>query len=164
MGDLRYDQGLVALKRREPTGWRDLVKLRPLTHRPGDSAGPLLLRRSRRLMPRGVRLRLGRHGSVRQRVRLRGWRTTAYRPLRAGVKISWRARRGERFEYSVFLNRRPRQRGRRVIGGGLRARASVPLRLVGVERGYSSGRDGRLLRVRMRLKARHRGKLRLVLR
>ena len=165
VGDLRYDQGLVALKRRSRSGWRDLVRLRPRTHRPGDSAGPLLLRRSRKkLMPWGSRLRLGRGGRVHQHVRLDGRRTITYKPLRSGVRITWRARRGERFEYSLFLPAAPVERRGRVVGGGLRVSSSVPLKITRVERGYASGRDSPLVRARTELRARRTGAVSLVLR
>jgi hypothetical protein len=50
--ELRNDFGLMALKQRGQGGWRDIVRLRPITRGdgdPADSAGPVLLR------PNGVK-------------------------------------------------------------------------------------------------------------
>jgi hypothetical protein len=130
-GDLRYDFGLVALKRRDPDGtWHDALPLRPHPHRVPDSAGPLL----NGAPPVGRSLKVARSG----RVTIKG----DY-PTRKGVRFVFQptgclglqitvspTRPTDRYEYSWFV--RPGDeapRGRR-------------------ERGYASGVDPTLTRIR----------------
>lgn len=51
--DLRHDFGLLALKRRVPGGWVDLLAPRPLTLVTADSGGPALIRGGRPITPTG---------------------------------------------------------------------------------------------------------------
>ena len=51
--DLRHDSGALALKRRTPAGWVDLLAPRPLTRITPDSSGPALMRLGEPLKPVG---------------------------------------------------------------------------------------------------------------
>jgi hypothetical protein len=130
-GDLRYDFGLVALKQRDPDGsWRDALPLRPHPRRVPDSAGPVL----NGAQPVGRSLTVAPFG----RVTIKG----AF-PARRGVRVVFEpvgcsglqvfvtpTRPSDSYEYSLFV--RPGDTapdGRR-------------------ERGYASGTDPSLTRVR----------------
>ena len=47
VADLRFDSGALAIKRRTPRGWVDLLAPRPLAPLPPNTGGPALLRRGR---------------------------------------------------------------------------------------------------------------------
>jgi len=120
--DFRYDFGLVELKRLQGGRWIDTVPERPFTHREHhpDSAGPVLLRRSARLMPFGTSIRAHRNGIVSigggfatptglvvQRTRF------VFRPKDEGVVLRFRTNRGQRYEISRFV---PSENGRFTSG------------------------------------------------
>lgn len=84
--DLRYDFGLLALKRFDGTQWQNLLAPRPLTHgRKPQSMGPSWLVGSRLARPEGKRIRLRRSGRV-----------TVFGRYRLGTHI----RRGVRFRFT----------------------------------------------------------------
>ena len=56
--DLRHDFGALALKRRTPAGWVDLLAPRPLTLTTPDSGGPALIRNGRPVTPTGFGIHL----------------------------------------------------------------------------------------------------------
>ena len=114
--DLRFDFGALALKRRTPQGWIDLLAPRPHVPLAYNTGGPGLLRRGQPLLPGdekllvpgGEKIRVRRrtltvHGGYREgdrwirRVRFR-WRLT-----RTGARLSVRgARRGDRFRMLAY--------------------------------------------------------------
>ena len=76
-----------------------------------------------------------------------------WRAQGCGVRLAWPARRGDRYEYSVFFAERPRRVGRAAIrGGGQLVRASHPF-AIRLEDGYSSALDPVMFRARLRLRA-----------
>jgi len=159
--DLRNDFGLVALKSRDEEGvWSDLLRVRPRTARRPDSAGPLLRSGSATYFPEGRTIRATRGGNVTigggfrdagGRIVRRGARFT-FRPTGCGVKMAWGARRGERFEQSVFFTERPKVAGRTLTGGDQRVTVSERAG-VALQSGYSSGTDPKLVRARIRFGA-----------
>jgi hypothetical protein len=60
VGDVRFDFGALALKRRTPTGWVDMLAPRPLAPVALNSAGPALMRRGVPILPRGYDIDAGR--------------------------------------------------------------------------------------------------------
>ena len=166
-GDLRYDFGLVHLKRAAGRGWRDIVPLRPLTYAKVASAGPLLIRGSRRGYPWGTRTRV-RRGTV---TVFGGWKVPGeggswmrygtrfrYVPTACGVRLSFRARRGDRIEYSSFLRayrQRPRLERAGLTDSRQRVTASPRPNALHVDRrAYHSASDPSLRRARMRFRVR----------
>jgi hypothetical protein len=176
--DLRYDGGLVQLKRRQSNGaWLDLLAARPhVPEGPPDSAGPLLVTRHGRRALGGDRLRPLAKGGVRvsgayRRIGaahggVRGGVETI-RPTRCGAEVSFGGRRGERVEYSVFLPDRPprEQPGRQYsdpLRGPVTAPGSVsaadtfvsfdPSAKVTLRHGYQSATDPHVVRARLRWK------------
>jgi hypothetical protein len=102
-GDLRQDFGWLALKRRTPLGWVDLLAPRPLTLVTPDSGGPALMHLGRPIRPTGFGLRVqsGRisvnAGYVVNRRVIRRVRIV-WRLSRHGAVLSLRgARPGDRF-------------------------------------------------------------------
>ncbi len=102
-GDLRQDFGWLALKRRTPLGWVDLLAPRPLTLVTPDSGGPALMHLGRPIRPTGFGLRVqgGRisvnAGYVVNRRVIRRVRIV-WRLSRHGAVLSLRgARHGDRF-------------------------------------------------------------------
>ena len=115
-GDLRYDTGLVAYKRRDGSGpWHDVTPLRPRTSLPWDSVGPLLASGGHLGRPVGHDLVLAPDGGV----DLVGeWRDPAgvvVRPgelmrvalVGCGVQVQIPAQAGDELEYSVFFRQAP---------------------------------------------------------
>jgi hypothetical protein len=148
-GDLRYDSGLVALKRQFQDGWRDVMPIRPRTKRRfGDTAGPVLLAPGGRRPFEGRSIRAAggavtvRGGLGRRRAGVR------YKPSGCGVEMAFRGRRGDRFELSAFFARRPSVEPRAVVAGGRRAELNLPAR-VRLESGYASATEPRLVRARI---------------
>ncbi|MDQ3586913.1 MAG: hypothetical protein M3375_00975 [Actinomycetota bacterium] len=157
---LRCDFGLVALKARRPGGFEDVLRLRP---RALGTAGPVLLRGRRQLKPVGVRMgRRGRSLIVGTRF---GRRYARFRfaPGRCGPVMSWPARRGDRFEYSVYLppgsQLRRRRRGLETGGLLLRSRSRLRARMTGDL--LASGADPQLTRALLTVRARRSGPLRI---
>ena len=66
--------------------------------------------------------------------------------------MGWAARRGDRFEQSVFFTQRPTVAGRTLTGGDQRVTVSERAGVV-LQRGYSSGADPKLFRARIRFRA-----------
>jgi hypothetical protein len=165
-GDLRYDLGLVALKRRGPHGWFNVMPLRPLTYFNSATAGPILRRGGRRGLPwaYGMKVRRGRvtlYGGWKQ-AGGGGWLRTGVRfryvPTRCGVRLSFRARRGDRIEYSSFI-RSYRQKpiiSRRLLADSAQRVTARPrpARVTVDSRRYYSASDPSLLRARMRFRLR----------
>jgi hypothetical protein len=157
---LRCDFGLVSFKTRRANGFEDVLRVRP---RGRGTAGPVLLRRGRHLAPVGLQMRRrGRSVIVRARF---GRRRARFRfsSGRCGPVMSWSARRGDRFEYSVYLPAGAELRRHRggVAGGGLRllSRSRLAPRTTG-ER-LASGSDPFLTRAFVRLRAHRSGRIRL---
>ena len=139
--DLRYDFGLVALKLQGTDGtWSDLMPIRPRSRIEGDTAGPVLRHVG---TPTGTSISLDADGVVVVRGGFRGpggrlarrGVTFRYTPLGCGVRLTVSpTARGDAYDHSTFL--RPGE--------------PLPPRRTGVERGYASGFDPRLTRVRLR--------------
>ena len=160
-GDLRYDLGLVALKRGRTRKWHDVMPLRPLTFGERDSAGPVVYRDGERALPWTREVFVSEEGTVTLEG---GFRTLDgdylegdvdfhYVPTSCGVRVTFEAQAGDRYEYSSFvrsLERRPRVRRGRVSDGVQRITASPRPSEVTVDpRAYHSASDPRLRRVRM---------------
>ena len=102
--DLRHDAGLLALKRRTPAGWTDLLAPRPLTVTENPfGGGPQLLRGAKAITPAGDSLAARRRSVVvRGGYDRRGKRvrdvTFRWRALRDAVRLTVSgARKGDRF-------------------------------------------------------------------
>ena len=160
--DLRYDFGLVALKRREGgEPWRDLLRPRPETEdAPADSAGPVVVRGGVRYLPQGESVSVRPDGTVRVAGRFRSPegerlpRSTvfAYRPARDGVTLSFRALAGDRVLLRTFLPARGLRRGRdRVLDRASVASVSPRPERISLRTGYASCCDGRLAAATMQL-------------
>jgi hypothetical protein len=160
--DLRYDFGLVALKRLARDGdWRDVIPLRPLTWQLRDSAGPVLKRGGLRGLPWGQKFRI-RNGAVSL---YGGFRATngrwlrrgvrfSFTPTDCGVRVAWRGRRGDTYTYSSFV-RSHRQdpaiaKGRAADSRQTVTAAPEPDATRLERRRYYSASDPKLRRVRMR--------------
>jgi hypothetical protein len=161
-GDLRYDFGLVALKRADDEGrWRDVMPLRPITFGDRDSAGPLLYRNGVRALPWGGPFRVRRGGLELQggfRALDGTWQPEVvrfrYTPTDCGVLFSFRGQAGDQYEYASFLRGADRAPDVTADGAtdGVQAVAAEPTPTsVGVDRRrYYSSSDAELRRVRMR--------------
>jgi hypothetical protein len=119
-GDLRYDAGLVALKRRGAAGrWHDLIPLRARTSTPWDSAGPLLTVAGQVGRPVGHDLVLAPDGGVdlvgefRQQsgAVLRAGELMRVEPVDCGVQVLIPAQGGDGIEYSLFFRGTPTTTG-----------------------------------------------------
>jgi hypothetical protein len=158
--DLRYDFGLVAFKREGGAGWADVVPIRPRTDRRRDSAGPRLGGDG---FPHGTRLRVADNGTVTVEG---GWIGAdgdwlrrdvefVFAPDGDGVRLTWPARAGDRFDYSVLFvddGSVPQVTATSVSDGRLRA-ACDALDDVAFEDGYASGDEPKLIRARLSLRA-----------
>ena len=150
--DLRYDVGLVALQ----VGSENVMPLRPRTLKGDQSAGPLLSGAA----PEFTTLARGRNGRVVGRggfrrksgrwVR-RGVRFT-FAPTGCGVRISWNARRGDRYTYSGFFAERPSKGSRTVSDSSQVIRVDAPFTM-GAAAGYSSGSHASLTRAVLRFRS-----------
>ncbi len=108
VSDLRFDAGLLALKRRTTAGWSDLLAPRPLAVLAPNTGGPALRHRGRLLPPSGYAIR-ARRGTVTVRGGYRAhdrwvrhmrfrWRLT-----RTGGRLTVSgAHRGDRFRMLAF--------------------------------------------------------------
>ena len=96
--DLRNDFGLVAAKWRSPSGtWVDIVRPRPLAYDPDETAGPVIERDGRRILPGGDgSLDVRRNGTV----VASGIR---FRPVERGVRMSLQAQKGDVVTYTAYL-------------------------------------------------------------
>jgi hypothetical protein len=176
--DVRYDLGLVGLKRFENGAWRDLVAHRPNTMGQDrrDSIGPMRVS-STTLYPAapntveplgdgsGFLLR----GGFWQNNRNRGIQRKAtfrYVPTSCGVAFTFPGKRGEVYEMSYFFRDRPTKRGRELVGPRERVKASVPFSLRihannHRSRPYASAMHGPLFRARLRLRMPKSGRITL---
>jgi hypothetical protein len=164
--DLRYDFGLVSLKRRGTDGtWRDLVRPRPNTPGPGqDSAGPVIVAGGQRYLPRGNRISVRPGGVVLVRG---GWRSPAgawlrrgvtfrFAPVDGGVALSFPLQAGDAARITTFLPRgSARRRGADSVTDA-RSIASVSLRprKVRLAGGFHSCCDEELVGATMELRPR----------
>jgi hypothetical protein len=159
--DVRYDLGLVGLKRFENGAWRDLVAHRPNTmSQPRiDSIGPVRVGGGPRIYPAapatvqttgtgGFLLRGGFWVNKNKRARRADFR---YEPTKCGVAMTFPGRPREVYEMSYFFRDRPAKHGREVIGKQERVRASVPLSFR-IQNHYASSMHAPLFRVRVRVK------------
>jgi hypothetical protein len=169
--DLRYDFGLMTLKRRTDGAWTDVLRLRPVTSQRPDSVGPILRSGGAAGLPRGEAITAG--GAT---VTVTGgYRSRQRRWVRRGVRWTWTAtscgaelrfpvRAGDRYEYSTFFvddGSGPKLNGRVLSDERQRVTFSrAPLR-VGTSGGYVSGLDPRLLRTRAIIQARTGGMIRI---
>jgi hypothetical protein len=161
--DLRYDAGLVAAKVRQADGtWRDLIPRRPLLPVKGfDAAGPVIHTKTgtaafaankiRRKGRRGL-LAVGGYRALRRHPGVSHSAEESFKPVDCGVRVSFRARAGERIEYSVFLAD-PENAGHAdggvVKSGGTEVAAS-PRGEVKLTHDWISATDSRVMRARMR--------------
>ena len=161
-GDLRYDFGLVAMKRQDADGdWRDVIPLRPITFGDRDSAGPLLYRRGVRALPWGGPFHV-RRGALDLQGGFRAldgdWQPEVvhfrYRPTACGVLFTFRGQAGDQYEHSSFMRaaeREPDVGAAAASDGVQRVEVTPTPTSVGVDRRrYFSSSDADLRRVRMR--------------
>lgn len=161
-GDLRYDFGMVAMKRQNADGeWRDVMPLRPITFGDRDSAGPLLYRNGVRALPWGGPFRV-RRGALDLQGGFRAldgtWQPEVvhfrYTPTDCGVVFSFRGEAGDQYEYASFLRGAEREPDVTEAGAsdGVQQVAADPAPTsIGVDRRrYYSSSDADLRRVRMR--------------
>jgi hypothetical protein len=164
--DLRYDFGLIALKRLAGGAGAesaDLMPIRPRTELQRDSAGPLLQAAAGPGFPHGQDLRvqgsevivtggfLGGDGEWRRR----GVTFTFAPDGAGGVRLQFDATAGDRFEHSVFFvdhGANPAADATSVSDGTLRT-ASDALHGVVFEDGYASDAEPKLIRARLDLRA-----------
>jgi hypothetical protein len=167
--DVRYDLGLVALKRLENGDWRDLMVHRPNTmgQDARDSIGPVRVSPGPRLYPAspttvepagdgGFQLNGGYWLNNRNKGRQRR-AAFRYLPTACGVAQSFPGKRGEVYEMSFFFRDRPTKRGRVLSGPRERVTSSVPfsLRIQANNhrsRPYASAMHGPLFRARVRVR------------
>ena len=159
--DLRYDFGLVALKRPAPDStWVDVVRPRPHTNRGWDSAGPVMAGRSGRALPEGTGSHVSGGGVVTVRGGYRSRRgrwlsrgdSFRFAPVDCGIRSTFTRRAGGALEYSVFFRDAPRIDGTTLTDGTTAVQAS-PRPAVALRRGYASGTDARLVRAVLRFPA-----------
>jgi hypothetical protein len=167
--DVRYDLGLVALKRLEDGAWQDLVPHRPNTmgQPRADSIGPVRVS-GERLWPAapstvepagdgGFLLRGGWYGKNRN---LGPRRRAVFRfePKGCGVAQTFPGKRGEVYEMSFFFRGQPPVKsGKRLVGRYERVISSVPFSLQiqannHRSRPYASAMFGPLFRARVRVR------------
>lgn len=173
--DVRYDLGLVGLKRRVNGTWRDLVVHRPNTmgQDSRDSIGPVRIS-GEKLYPAapntveptstgGFLLRGGfwlnnRNRGIQRKAVFR------YEPTACGVRQTFPGKRGEVYEMSFFFRDRPAKSGRSMVGPRERVTASVPFSAQihannHRSRPYASAMHGPLFRVRMRVRVPKSGRI-----
>ena len=173
--DVRYDLGLVGLKRFEDGAWRDVVPHRPNTmgQERRDSIGPMRIS-GQRLYPAapitveptgdgGFLLRGGFWPNNRRRGPAR-LATFSYRPTACGVAQTFPAKPSEVYEMSFFFRDRPTKRGRELAGPRERVRVSAPFGLQihannHRSRPYASAMHGPLFRARVRVRVPRSGKV-----
>jgi hypothetical protein len=162
--DLRYDFGLVALKRRDARGrWHDVVRPRPNTRGPShDSAGPVILKGGVRYLPYGetIAVRPGGVVLVRGGFRseegawLRRGVTFRFEPVAGGVRMRFPLRAGDAARVVTFLPQREARRRGRFAVADAHSVSSLSLRPDGVRfgRGYASCCDEHLVAATMSLR------------
>jgi hypothetical protein len=159
--DLRYDFGLVALKRYEDGAWRDVLPARPRTTRAADSAGPVLLSGGTRGYPEGTSIATAKGNRVVVKGGFRAsngrWLrkgvTFTFAPTSCGVRLTFNGRANDLYEYSGFFRADPKRSGNAVQDETQRlafgARPSVTYRGE-----YASGSDVGLVRATARVRNR----------
>lgn len=161
--DLRYDFGLVALKRRDGSGrWRDVVRPRPNTRGPArDSAGPVILDGGQRYLPYGESITTRPGGVVLVRG---GFRSEAgawlrrgvkfrFAPVAGGVALSFPLRAGDNARMVTFLpEREARRDGASVSDRNSSASLTPRPAQVRFGSGYASCCDARLVAATMSLR------------
>ena len=164
--DLRYDFGLIALKRPDAGGhWHDLLPIRPRTEQQRDSAGPMLQSGGPPGFPHGQSMSVHADGTVVVRGgflagdgswRRRGVSFSFAPAAGGGVRLRFDAQGADRFEYSAFfvddVGPGPQSDATSVFDGALRA-TSPALQSVAFERRYASGAAPKLVRARLSLRA-----------
>ncbi|CAN5543321.1 hypothetical protein BH20ACT18_BH20ACT18_09700 [soil metagenome] len=168
--DLRYDFGLLTLKRRAGDGtWTDVLRLRPQSSVGPDSVGPILRQGGMEGLPRGARLTTrpgtvtvaGGYRSGMRRFLRRGVRWT-WSATGCGVKLSFPVRARDRYEYSTFFvddGTPPSTRGAVVADEAQRVTFSqAPVR-TSLSGGYVSGLDPKLVRAKSIIQARRTGSM-----
>jgi hypothetical protein len=99
--DLRNDFGLMVARWRAPSGeWVDVVPDRPYVVDPQETAGPVVERGGRRILPGGP-ISTARGGVV----RVGGAVPVRFAPTRRGVRISLQAQAGDTVTYTAYLPR-----------------------------------------------------------
>lgn len=159
VGDSRYDIGLVGLKDRVEGEWRDLAPIRPLTSGPPDSAGPQFVTPAGRGLPDGTRLKTHSDGAttilgdykIAGRGRSIRKLELKLQPVSCGLRVSFPARAGETYEYSVFLRGTAADvtRTERGIGDATQAIDLSEPAQVALEERLASGSDPELVRARL---------------
>jgi hypothetical protein len=159
--DLRYDIGLVALKRPTAAGeWDDVVRPRPHTkHSSGDSAGPVLRTRKGVLLPDAERSHVDEAGTVTLRGGYRDRRgrwvrrgvSFRYGPVACGVQIVLPRRPEDRLTYSVWFTDTPSREGDTLVGPNASVTAS-PAYGVRLRGGGASAVDSHLVRADLRFR------------
>ena len=162
--DLRYGFGLVSAKFRGSGGWFDLVPQRPpVGGAPAPSLGPVLLRRGSAVgHPSGGGLRVQRGGrvEVHGEYRTRGGRALRrasweFAPVDCGVRLSLRAREGERYALTAFFRAgRPKLSTKSASDGQQRVTITpAPSSMRVAKRTVASALDARLHRLEIRVRA-----------
>ena len=110
--DLRYDFGLVCLKKLIGGKWVDIMAERPYTvwRRTPDSAGPVLRFRGKSYFPYGQTIRVSHYGVVTMNGsfvsaenKLRERTRFMFRPTANGMTLTFRTKPGDLFEFSRFV-------------------------------------------------------------
>jgi hypothetical protein len=176
--DIRYDLGLMSIKRRVNGAWRDLMAHRPNTmgQNRRDSIGPMRISPGATWYPAapatvepvgdgGFALKGGWWLNNRRRGVQRK-ATFRYMPTKCGVAQTWPGKPGEVYEMSFFFRDRPQKRGRELVGPRERVKSSVPFGLRvhannHRSRPYASAMHGPLFRARMRLRVPSSGRITL---
>ena len=166
--DVRYDLGVVGIKRRDDGRWRDVMIHRPNTmgQNRRDSIGPVRVSGAtwypaapKTVEPTGnggFLLRGGWYLDNRRKGVQRA-ATFRYEPTKCGVRQTFPGKRGEVFEQSFFFRDRPTKKGRSLIGPRERVTSSVPFSLRihannHRSRPYASAMHGPLFRARLRVR------------
>jgi hypothetical protein len=160
--DLRYDFGMVALKRRGADGkWRDVVRPRPNTRGPAhDSAGPVIVEDGVRYLPFGDSISARDGGVVLVRggfrseegVWLRRGVTFRFAPVERGVELSFPLEAGDAARVVTFLPEdEAREDGRTVTDESSSSTVSLRPANVRFGKGYASCCDEHLVAATMSL-------------
>lgn len=175
--DVRYDLGVVGLKRFENGTWRDLVIHRPNTMGQDrrDSMGPMRVS-STKLYPAapstvettstgGFLLRGGWWLDNRRRG-IQRKATFRYEPTSCGVAQTFPGKPGEVYEQSFFFRDRPVKSGRSLVAPRETVTSSVPFSLRihannHRSRPYASAMHGPLFRARVRVRVPKSGRVTL---
>jgi hypothetical protein len=158
--DLRYAPGLANAKLRGRDGWFDLVPQRPPRGgRAPVTAGPVLAGGGRP-SGEGLRLRGGGRVTVSGAYRTRGGRVLRraswdYAPVECGVRLTFRARAGDRYALTAYFRAgRPRVGSKSASDGQQRVTVTpAPTSIEVAERTVPSARDAHLHRVEIRVRA-----------